>query len=56
VRDVFIHSLITSLERDELLRALGVVINGLFGEADEVRELAIKVEAQLRELAIVSDS
>jgi len=56
VRDVFINSLVNSLERDELLRALGVVINGLFGEADEVRELAIKVEAQLRELAIVSDS
>jgi hypothetical protein len=56
VRDVFSHSLVASLERDELLRALGCVINGLLGQADEVKELAIKVEPQLRELTIAWDS
>jgi hypothetical protein len=50
VRDVFISTLVTSLERDELLRVLGCVIEGLLLEADEVKELAIKVESQLREL------
>jgi len=48
--DAFGATLVTSLERDELLRALSCVINGLLGEADEVKELAIKVEPQLREL------
>ena len=52
VRDVFIHSLVTSLERDELLRALRHVIDGLLGETDEVKELARKVEPQLRELTL----
>jgi hypothetical protein len=56
VRDVFSSALVTSLERDELLRALGCVINGLFGEVDEVKELAIKVEPQLRELTVAWDS
>lgn len=56
VRDVFNSALVTSLERDELLRALGCVINGLFGEVDEVKELAIKVEPQLRELTVAWDS
>ena len=56
VRDVFINSLVNSLERDELLRALGCVINGILGEAEEVKELAVKVEPQLRELAIAWDS
>jgi hypothetical protein len=56
VRDVFNGALVTSLERDELLRALGCVINGLFGEVDEVKELAIKVEPQLRELTVAWDS
>jgi hypothetical protein len=54
--DVFINTLVTSLERDELLRALGCVINGLLGEAAEVQELASKVEPQLRELAVAWDS
>ena len=52
VRDVFIHSLVTSLDRDELLRALRHVIDGLLGETDEVKELATKVEPQLRELTL----
>ena len=52
VRDVFKSALVTSLERDELLRALGSAIEGLLHEVDEVRELAAKVEPQLRELTI----
>jgi len=48
--DAFANTLVTSLDRDELLSALAGIINGLLGEADEVRELATKVEPQLREL------
>jgi hypothetical protein len=52
VRAAFTDSLVTSLERDELLRALRVVIEGLLGQTDEVREMAAKVESQLRELTV----
>ena len=55
VRDVFKSALVTSLERDELLRALSCVINGLLGEVDEVQELAAKVEPQLRMLTVAWD-
>src|SRR5688572_26477325 len=55
VRDVFKSALVTSLERDELLRALDCVIEGLLREVDEVQELASKVEPQLRELAVAWD-
>ena len=55
VRDGFMDTLITALERDELMRALGLVIHGLLSEADEVRELAVKVEPQLRELTVPWD-
>ena len=51
----FSNSLATSLERDELLRALRNVIEGLLTETDEVQELAAKVEPQLHELLIASD-
>jgi hypothetical protein len=51
----FMPSLATSLERDELLGALGCVIQGLLGEAEEVKELATKVEPQLRELTLAWD-
>jgi hypothetical protein len=50
VRASFIGALVTSLEREELLRALGQAIDGLLREAEEVREFANKVEPQLREL------
>jgi len=50
VRDVFKNSLVTTLERDELLRALTCAIDGLFYEVDGVKELAAKVEPQLRML------
>jgi len=52
VRDVFKSALVTSLERDELLRALGSAIQGLLQEVDEVQDLAAKVEPQLRELTV----
>jgi len=55
VRDVFKNALLTSLEHDELLRALSCVINGLLGEVDEVQELAAKVESQLRMLTVAWD-
>lgn len=56
IRDVFAPSLIRSLEPSELLRALICVINGLLGEVDGVKELAMKVEPQLRELTRVWES
>ena len=53
VRAAFKSTLVTSLERDELLGALANVINGLLSESDEVQELAEKVEPQLRELTLI---
>ena len=50
VGDAFRPALVRSLERGELLRALACAIKGLLSEADEVQELAAKVEAQLRQL------
>ncbi len=45
-----------SLERDELLRALGSAIAGLLREAEEVRGIAAEVELQLHELTVAWDS
>ena len=50
VRNKFANTFIASLERDELLRTLGLVIDGLLNEVEEVRDLAAQVEPQLREL------
>ena len=55
VRDRFQGALVTSTERDELLRALGRAINGLLREVDEVQALATKVEPQLRRLTVPWD-
>lgn len=55
VRDAFVGSLVTSLERDELMRALCSVIAGLIRDADGVHELAAKVGPQLRMLTIEWD-
>ena len=55
VRDVFKSALVTSLDRDELLRALSCIIKELLGEVDEVQELAAKVEPQLRMLTVAWD-
>jgi hypothetical protein len=40
-----------SAERDELLRALDGAITGLLAETHEIREFAMEVESQLRDLA-----
>lgn len=50
IRDSFRDALVTSLERDELFRALGCAIEGLLREVGEVQELVKKVEPQLRML------
>lgn len=50
IHDVFSNTFVTGLTQDELLRALGGVINGLLYETDGVEELAIKVKSQLLEL------
>lgn len=54
VRDSLQDALVRALEREELLRALGVAITGLLREGAQVGELAeiaAKVEPRLRELA-----
>ena len=56
VRESFSQTFIASLERDELLRSLGLVIDGLLSEAEEIRELATKVEPRLRELTVAWDN
>lgn len=43
-------ALVRSLDRDELLRALGVTIGALLEETGEIQTLAAKVEPQLDEL------
>ena len=50
----FEGGLVGSLDREELLRALEVVVSGLLRHAGEARELAAQVEPQLR--ALVSTS
>ena len=55
VRDRFKEALVTSLELDELLRALGCAIEGLLREGVEVQELAAKVEPELRKLTAAWD-
>jgi len=56
VRDFFKSTLVASLERDELLRALQYTIQGLLRETEEVQELADKVEPQLHELTTIWES
>jgi len=50
VRGPFAGSLVCSLEREELRRALRCAIDGLLREADEVRDLATRVEPELSKL------
>jgi hypothetical protein len=50
VLDHFAGAVASSLERDELLRVLGIAVDGLLHEAGEVRELAAKAEPELRAL------
>jgi hypothetical protein len=50
VRRVAAGGLIRSLDRAELLRALGCAIDLLLNESGDVRDLALKVQPHLREL------
>ena len=50
IRDIFSSALVTKLTRDELLRSLACVIDGLLRETEDIQELAIKVKPQLLEL------
>lgn len=50
VRDAFAGSLVRTLERDELLRALSVAIAALLRETEPVQDTASKVMRQLHEL------
>ena len=43
-------TLVRSVRKDDLLRALGSAVDGLLREADEARELAARVEPELRAL------
>lgn len=52
VRDDFMGSLVASPRRDELMLALAYAIDGLLQEAEDIREMANKVEPQLRELSV----
>ena len=55
VSDPFKDTLVRSLERHELMRALRLAIEGLLHQTDEVQELAAKVEPQLRMLTVAWD-
>ena len=52
VRDDFMGALVASPKRDELKLALTYAIDGLLQEAEDIREMANKVEPQLRELSV----
>ena len=49
-------TLVTSLEREALLRALDHGIKGLLREVDDVPDLAAKVGPQLRNLTLAWDA
>ena len=53
---VFSDTFVTTLTRDELLRALGRVIDCLLLETDDVHDLANQVKPQLQELTVVWDA
>lgn len=55
VRNGFRDALARSLDRDELLRALGCAIAGLLREAGEVSELAERVKPELLKLTAAWD-
>jgi hypothetical protein len=50
VRSAFAASLVRSLERGELLRALALAVEGLLREAADVPELVLRLGPQLRSL------
>ncbi len=50
IRNVFLDSFVTSLDHDDLLRALTCAVDGLFFEVDGIEEITRMVEPQLRQL------
>jgi hypothetical protein len=55
VRDVFKDTLVASLTRQELMRALRCAIDGLLHVAANVQDLPAKIEPQLRLLTVAWD-
>jgi hypothetical protein len=55
VRATFTPALVRSLDREELLRALGAAIDGLLRETGEVREMATSIAPLLRYLTGLLD-
>jgi hypothetical protein len=47
----FTETLVGELRRDRLLKALGITIQSLLHNSQDVREISLKLEPQLRELA-----
>lgn len=56
VLNIFRYSFVSELTRDELLRALGCVVNGLLQDNEAVQELSASVKPQLLELTSDWDS
>ncbi len=50
ILEPFTEALVGSLDRGQLLQALGRTVDGLLHNSQDVRELALRLEAQLREL------
>lgn len=46
------ETLVGELSRDVLLKALGKTVDGLLRNSEEVREIALKLEPRLHDLAL----
>ncbi len=54
VLEPFTETLLGSLDRARLLQTLGKTVDGLLRNSQDVRELALRLEAQLRELEVAT--
>ena len=54
ILEPFTEALVGSLDRSQLLQALGRTVDGLLRNSQDVRELAAKLEGQLHELELVA--
>ena len=54
ILESFTGALVGSLDRGQLVQALSRTVDGLLGNSQDVRKLALRLEAQLRELALVT--
>ncbi len=54
ILESFAGALVGSLDRGRLVQALGRTVDGLLGNSQDVRELALRLEGQLRELVVVT--